>query len=566
MSNFQLTQEFFIIGKKALKKTGNLQSTGSAMNLTENQVGIVSADPYSSTKGSNAFLAGGETAAQVGRIKIVQGTSKSADASQASVWLGNATGAFGESCVIDAESVQTTSANVTPIGSYSAQYFDGFSVPTASKLYSMSFDLQSVRNDRDYAYNDDDNLVHYTIPSGDTPAIDYLINKVLYRANLYSNYFKAIAPDVSTGNKAMLCFAFDISGGATGTAIGALVVGDTVPFMKVGTTTYNYTVTKEFLATVKNLIDNTNLTASSKVVVISNDNTEAAATEADAMIVMGTDQVKSVAHDDIYATKVRVKVELGDNYLDSTSGTKYYTKVEDASSATEDFGSGDIWEIKFRDAAFGTYNHSVAGFSDTLIVSASGIDRTKSYVANVIMGQTTGEDGQKSEYAVYILNERQDNAAAAVKAQGWYKILNNTTIATDTITFDGTALVEGTDWDAGADIYATATALAAAMNGNGTISGKVTATAYEEYVLLEAVTGGTAANAYTIAETGGGSEVSGATMSGGLAAATGATGVTAQNSDPLFIEELNDVLGVWIKSQNQRFDAVGNSTTTTVFA
>lgn len=564
MANNSFTRSFFIVGNGALQKTGNLHGTSNAINLADGQVGVISVDAYSATKASNAFLAGGETMAQVGRVKIVQGTSKSADLSTASNWKGLGIPAYEETCEIHAESVRTVSANLIPVGQFSAEVFSGFTVPTVSRTYSLNFDLQSIRNDRDYGYNDDDNYVDFTIPATATAAVDYLLCNLLYNANLYSKIVKSVFPDGAAGNKSVVFFGVDVDGAATGTALGTLVVGDTIPFIKIGTVTYNYTVTKEFLATVKNLIANSVLTASSEIVIISKDPTEAAATEIDAFIAMGTDHTISIPHDDIYATKVRVKVELGNAFIDSTSGVAFYTK-EKGSDPIDDLGTGRVWEIKYNDGGSLNYNLSLAGNSDTLIKAPTYINPNTDYVANVIMGKAADSDDADDEYAIYILNARRDNTSA-LKAYGWYKILNNTTILLDTITVDGTALVEGTAFTAGADVYATAVALAAAINGNGTIAAKVTAVAKEEYVLLTAVTAGTAANAFTLAQTGGGSEVSAATMLGGLAAATGATGVTSQNADPLFVEELNDVLGTWIKSQNHRFDAVGASTITTLFA
>jgi hypothetical protein len=83
------------------------------------------------------------------------------------------------------------------------------------------------------------------------------------------------------------------------------------------------------------------------------------------------------------------------------------------------------------------------------------------------------------------------DAGKGVQAQGTFTVTNNTNIATDTITIGTTALVEGTDFDAGSDdtaaeLAVTATNLAQAINDSdedvvATASGAVvtvTATAY----------------------------------------------------------------------------------------
>lgn len=86
-----------------------------------------------------------------------------------------------------------------------------------------------------------------------------------------------------------------------------------------------------------------------------------------------------------------------------------------------------------------------------------------------------------------------------------------------TVALDGTSVSVATE---GVDDYATATLVAAALNGNGTVASNVTSTTLGKQILLTAVAYGTAPNAFTLTSAaGGGSAVaSGATLSGGGAA------------------------------------------------
>lgn len=113
-------------------------------------------------------------------------------------------------------------------------------------------------------------------------------------------------------------------------------------------------------------------------------------------------------------------------------------------------------------------------------------------------------------------------AGKGVQARATVTMTNVGNLAGDTITVNGTALVEGVDWARGASTTTAATAFAAAVNSG--VSG-ISATSSGAVVTLKAVAYGTAGNAYTLTYTDGGS--AGATISGATFAGGSATNIDA---------------------------------------
>jgi len=112
-------------------------------------------------------------------------------------------------------------------------------------------------------------------------------------------------------------------------------------------------------------------------------------------------------------------------------------------------------------------------------------------------------------------------AGKGLKAQGTFTVTSNTNIATDTVTIGSTALVEGTDFDAGSDdtaaqLAVTATNLAAAITAAGE---DVTATASGAVVTVVADAYGVSGNSivwtYTDQGSAGGTISGSGTLTGG---------------------------------------------------
>lgn len=133
-----------------------------------------------------------------------------------------------------------------------------------------------------------------------------------------------------------------------------------------------------------------------------------------------------------------------------------------------------------------------------------------------------------------------DEIGKGVQAQATVTITDYTQLGTDVITVNGTALTEGTDWNAATSNDVTATNLAAAIDA---LSG-YSASASGAVVTIITDTYGVAGNTETLAYTDGGS--AGATISGGTFA-----GGAATNIDVIVVMGLDAVKAVYADNIEQ---------------
>ena len=88
----------------------------------------------------------------------------------------------------------------------------------------------------------------------------------------------------------------------------------------------------------------------------------------------------SVAHDDIYSTKVRVEVELGEGFrIAPLFSEKIISRAFDA------YGAGRHWKIRYDERAHGLiYTPQLTGHNDFLVEIPSGIDVTSDYSVSIL--------------------------------------------------------------------------------------------------------------------------------------------------------------------------------------
>lgn len=407
MANHKYVDFFLVSDGTAMKKTGSLIS-GNSINLNNLQLGVISADPTSTVKTPNQFLAGGETPATVRAIKVVQGTTRGANADYAQM-KGFTEEPYRESPVIKAGDVKLVQCEVYAVDTHSAVLVEGLS-PVVNKTYTIFPVIQSDRNERDYTFG-----VHSNVYSVDTPssitgnASDYLINKLLTQVNIDSLWVK--------GSKYVTGFGVSVTGGA-GTAIGALQVGDSVPYFTYKGITYSFTVTKGILQTLKAAIDNTSLTAAS---TIENVGSLAAGSGASrAMLFLGLDQgVDVLGVNTIRFVKTKLDIQLADAFYTDPQ-TPAFTRTV-ASVPVEDMGKGTYWQLVFEERGL-TYNQSLAGFSDCLIKQPESIDTTKDYVGYMLQIESQS-DPNNTDYIkhfsrVFILAPRTDDSGSTTANAG----------------------------------------------------------------------------------------------------------------------------------------------------
>jgi hypothetical protein len=102
----------------------------------------------------------------------------------------------------------------------------------SAKDYSVSIEYRSRRNDRDYGANTEKSRYSLRTPDFTTLSIDdkadWLITNLADSVNRQSRLYKS---SNHRGTKKHVVFAINSAGG-DGTPIGALQVGDTIPYIK----------------------------------------------------------------------------------------------------------------------------------------------------------------------------------------------------------------------------------------------------------------------------------------------------------------------------------------------
>lgn len=410
-TNKQYTEYFLVHGDVTdLPTSGDLFGTGTSVNLSDGQLGVIWGRSYGGNSYGHFMLAGDTPSIDIAPvIKVVQGTENSADFSELYGWDQYEIPAFSATPEIRANTIQRVSSKVHGVATYSTLLVDGLGTPSSNTRYALNLKARSVRKDRTYGGNVDQWTVDYTTGdiSGSTNAVGELIMGLGNKINLSSKQFNAL-PDFNTGTREVFALGIDISGG-DGTTVGTAAVGDSIDVWSYDGTTYSITLTKEMLQTLTDTVAATNLTNTSTIEVIST----AAPDTVDALLLIGMDQKKAKAHDDVYATKVRIEATMGDN-ITST--------ITRGASAKEDQGSGRNLRIWFNERAFGqSGNLQLAGYSDQLITPINYIDESKRYTTHIIDTydkDVINNDHIHNQTRIWILMEATDDSGTATVADG----------------------------------------------------------------------------------------------------------------------------------------------------
>lgn len=409
-TNKQYTEYFLVHGDGTdLPASGDLFGTGTSVNLSDGQLGVIWGRSYGGNSYGHFLLAGDTPSIDIAPvIKVVQGTSNSANFSELYGWHYDIP-AFSATPEIRANTIQRVSSKVHGVATYSTLLVDGWGTPASNTRYAMNLKLRSVRKDRTYGGNVDQWTVDYTTGdiSGSANAVGELLMGLGNKINLHSKQFNAL-PDFNTGTKQVFALGIDISGG-DGTTIGTAAVGDSINVWTYNGTTYSVTLTKEMLQTLTDTVAATNLTNTSTIEVI----TTAAPDTVDALLLVGMDHDLARAHDDVYARKVSVEATVNDNIT---------ATVTTGADAKEDNGSGRNLKIWFNERAFGqTGNLQLAGYSDQLITPIEYIDETKRYTTHVIdtyNQDVINNDHIHNQTRIWILMEATDDSGTATVAGG----------------------------------------------------------------------------------------------------------------------------------------------------
>ena len=438
-------QEYFLVAKSSdLAGNNTALFTNNAINLADGQLGILDVS-------DNTFVTGSNTVSQVPAIKLLAGTSTSADFSKNYGWHVGEVKPFLETPTIDAShEVQSFTASLTPVQSNSAVYIDGVSTPevstaTAIKNYAVNVLFRSVRKDRDYGNNIDKLITSYDTPTvANTVFNDYnaankksfVLAKLISRINAQSK-LNNLQPQWANiaAKKHIVALGINLNGSATGIAISTIKTGTSVDVMTTTNGTLSVTFTAGMVQTLNNFLKSKVITASAtnvlaEIVTVDVDTSNGG--YIDGILLVALDHDTAVAYDDIYAVKPTIDVTVG--------GFTSYTTTN-VSSAIEPSGSGRLFKIAFDERAFAQYgNHQLTGFADELIKTPSYIDETKSYIAYILDLYNKDEkydDSIHHQTRIWILTEATLNTATAFAESGIVATPSNPTLITSLNSFFG---------------------------------------------------------------------------------------------------------------------------------
>jgi hypothetical protein len=522
-------QEYFLVakGNQALATDDVNFLSGNGVALADGQLGVLNVK-------TNKFINGGSpTVTTDPAIKIVAGTSTSADFSKNYGWHVGEVKPFLETPIIDAShEVQSFTASLTPVQSNSAVYIDGISTPevstaTAIKNYAVNILFRSIRKDRDYGNNIDKLITSYDTPTAANTVFNgydaankksFVLAKLIGRINAQSK-LNNLQPQWANiaAKKHVIALGISLDGEGTGTAISGVKTGTAFNVMTTTNGVLSITPTAGMVQSLHNFIQS-KLTATTGAYplaeIINVDVDSANSGYIDGILLVALDHDTAVAYDDIYAVKPTIDVTVG--------GFTSYTTTT-VSSAVEPGGSGRLFKIAFDERAFAQYgNHQLTGFADELIKTPSYIDETKNYSAYIIDLYNKDEkfdDSIHHQTRIWILLETTLNTADATADAGIIPAIT----AVDTIT------------DLTATLGSWLPTLTSGYNVNNTGIGAGSASSFA-ITSVPSITSVNSTNTATIAQMGSGVTVVGTNLTGIISADVtiiGSSGTVADTVTPI---------------------------------
>jgi len=216
----QAPMETFLVGSgnQAIVVSGDMVTAGTALNIADGQIGILSADINGTVK-PGKFIPAGTTAANVKAIEIVQGTPLSADTTQVDAF-GVSHRAIVRSGALVKDKIRSVSTIKFELPRYDIWYISGVSGITASTKYYANITLEGERIDTTHGMNREViREVVQTPATLPTDAVDFVLQNLGLSINRLSKFANPQAG--FAGNKPIIAFGVKSSGGS-GTAIGTL--------------------------------------------------------------------------------------------------------------------------------------------------------------------------------------------------------------------------------------------------------------------------------------------------------------------------------------------------------
>ena len=316
---------FVADNNSALRTTSTLVGTGTALNLSDGQLGVVSRDVSSAVANGAYVDATNSDPASVDTIQVVRGTPNSANLANVSAFNVNDKAFLGSNQLRATNLVSVTGRKFFP-GQRQIAFYTGVSTPTAGESYVMGVTLENDKRDLEFGLMKRDQVVAtVNIPEVlPTNGVDFALQVLADKLNEQSLSVK--------GNRPFIVLGVKVSGGS-GTAISGLSLNDSVDFITRGTTTYSFNVDMKLFQSLSGLVGTGDALENATIEVINADNAGGAST-VDGLIVVGLDEPFAFAFDETH--NVTTRVSMFSDLIETTN--------EVLVGAVDAKGSGRAWK------------------------------------------------------------------------------------------------------------------------------------------------------------------------------------------------------------------------------
>lgn len=217
----QAPMETFLVSKsnQSIVVSGDMNTAGTSLNISDGQLGVLSADPNGTVKPGN-FIPAGTTAANVKAIEIVQGTPNSSQTSEVNAF-GIGHKAIVKSGAIKKDKIRSVATYKYEHPRYSIWYLRSVSGLVANKSYYVNITLEGERIDTTHGMNREVIRQSVKMPATlPTDADDFLLQNLGLKINQSSKF---VNPNTNySGNKPIIAFGIDSNGSGSGTLIGTM--------------------------------------------------------------------------------------------------------------------------------------------------------------------------------------------------------------------------------------------------------------------------------------------------------------------------------------------------------
>jgi hypothetical protein len=341
--------DIFVVKGDRVVPTGDFATATTALNLQDGQLGVLAWDFDSTVRPLGEYKRAGDDSNEVQAIKVVVGTPKSQKIHLADIFEAGDKG-FLESGVINKTNIRSVSVKLPEYPVAGAQCFEFAFTPVEDTEYKAYIRLKSVRNDR--FYGDNDEVIHAVVPAiADLTTItndqSFVLEQLAYTFNLQS---KAVSLTGSNGNRKgnrnVVVFGVD-SSGASGTVVGDITVGTSIPFMTVDGVSSNYIADEALVQALAALIADSNSVINAASTIENLQYSTNSNFTLDTLVVVGLAHNTAAAYDDVEQVMVQPELNLAGGFRDVAGSISKGTDV----NASEGTGQGSKWLIEWRHRA-----------------------------------------------------------------------------------------------------------------------------------------------------------------------------------------------------------------------